>query len=383
MKDRSNNKKQKGIVFFTTLVLLGLAVLISAAVVLMVLRDVYTVKRIQNVAQAYYLAEAGVEKAINTLYNNFSWAGPDSATLGAGSYNVTITPNADVTRKMIVSTGDVGGGITRTIKVQIKNNLPPSFDYALLCGGDFYALGGLNITGKLHSNSNTQSGWFLFFIPTGAVVLWKLGPNPPTINGNVSTVGEVHSVNGVINGTITNDAPAVPPPPFDNNFFGWYAANASKTYTTSQTFNGVAIGITAPVGSGKVDYVTYVQGNVTFKGTCTVKGCVVATGNITFQSGSCDQTQPAGKDAGYAAFMCQGHLLIDPAYNLNMNGVVYADDLSLSLNLGSGGVVQNGSFYTNGGAIFLWSNDVLNYVRPHPDGLNIPAPISVLSWTEQ
>ncbi len=419
-------KNQKGIVFFTTLILLGLAVLICSAVVIMVLRDVYTVTRTQYGAQAYYLAEAGAEQAINQLYTDFSWTG-ETRTMGAGSYTVTIDPPTTDLRRLITSTGTIPtNGIipatSRVIKVQVQKNTFPAFNYALFSGGLLWISTQpeappsespspyLTMTGSMHSNltlppyppGQPPAGLFA----TIYLLAWQSPPwNGLYIDGNVSSANKVSYTPGTVSGSVTENDPAVPPLPFDNNFFNWYANNASHTYDGDKLFDG---SITTQNIGEPPSYITYVNGNVVFMGNCNITGCVVATGDIRIQSPyepwmstyfTMTQTQPPGKDASYAALLCNGYIEVNRSagayYNrffLTINGMVYSRDAIAFWYITNVSITHNGSMYTGGDFAFqqyeppMWPiRNYYNftYVRPHPEGLVYPSGITVLSWSEQ
>ncbi len=89
-----------------------------------------------------------------------------------------------------------------------------------------------------------------------------------TINGNVSAVGTISSINDTITGTITEGSPKLPIPVFD---FNTYAYHADKVFNEDVTLNGEVT----------IDGIWLVNGNIHISG-CRVsgKGIILATGEI-------------------------------------------------------------------------------------------------------
>ncbi|MCM8782477.1 MAG: hypothetical protein NC828_05455 [Candidatus Omnitrophica bacterium] len=354
---------QKGMAFLTSLILLGIIVLLCSAISLMVLRDTYTITRIKSGMQAYFLAEAGIEEALKELTDDFNWSPPGSKSLGAGTYILTITNSTDSTRKLITSTGTVGA-VSRIIKVQVRNNIPPAFTYAMLSGGQTRIWGWSTINGDIHANSTLTS----VLAPAMSIGLLL----PSTVNGGASACGRVRIYNGSVNpGPPVDNAPAVPLPNFDDAFFNYYynLANADgKAYSTSQTFNSDQC-----TGS---NHVIYVNGNITLNGSWSTTGCYVATGNITI-NGAITQL----KYQNLPAFMSKnGNISISNSL-VSFQGMVYAGNtISVSIAL------PIGRFDSTGGCLYA-RNDIryrgnLTYQQPHPPGMFIPTGINIESWNQ-
>lgn len=107
-------------------------------------------------------------------------------------------------------------------------------------------------------------------------------------------------------------------------------------------------GTVAPDGG-----VLWVEGNVTFSGSCKVKGCVIATGTITVEGGTTHE--PVNSDSNIPSFMS-----LDGDVNINegrhVYGLVYAD--KGNINVTGGGTIhgaylaRNGNFScTEGGSV--------------------------------
>ncbi len=436
---KSFMKKQKGVVFFMTLILLGIAVLICSASTLMVLQDTYTAKRIKYSSQAHYLAEAGVEEVIGNFTDNFDFA-PSGypKTLGSGSegsyeVSVSVYPN-DPNRKLITSTGTVNG-VSKSIKFQIRYNGPPAFSYPAMGMGRLWIAAGSVVKddsgapAKVHSNSTSVG---TSHNPSNAAVCIGGLSNDHSatsgrVEGNASACGATATAatvavydgithNGltlandgsVVTGTITANAAQVPPPPFDNNFFQWYynaavtggtVINGDVTFRTAgdlNVFNNTAKTnpnhIVYVKSKGTVGHSGYQPGNVDFElpndSTTEYTGCLVTDGDILINYIASvrlmTQHQPGATAPipNLPAFLCKGDIAIwDPT---NIEGMVYSGGLLQIRSLTGGtGCIIYGSLYASGG-ITIQNTSTLHYVKPHPPGL--PAgtyAVTIVSWSEQ
>jgi len=380
MKNAAPDKK--GIAFLTTIILLGLTVVASAALSMMLLRDAYDVKRLKYSSQAYYLAEAGIEEAIAALWaNNFSSANfPIIRNLGEGSINVTLNNSKWASDKiLLISSAAVVNGVSRTVKTEVKSNVVPGFDYAVLSNGKVLvsqlAEVHCNTSKGAHSNSSAQGG----FLSNSAVDVWGY-LFPCYIYGDASAVGNVRArYNGVISGSQDDGAAGVSLPPLDTDFFNYYfnQANASgDVYTPSggtQYFDGV----TLSPGNG----VVYVNGNVNIKHDVTINGCLVATGDIWINFWT-EGTVTQNQVGGMPAMMSRGGDITvwDPA---TLNGLLYAagDIKFRSLAGAFGDIFINGSIVCGGDAV-LKDMAYLNYVKQNPPGLGSDPIGWILNWNE-
>lgn len=109
--------------------------------------------------KATALAEAGVDKALNSLNSTGgSYTGETETAFGEGSYSVTIT-SQDAGVKMIQSTGYIpsktASRAKRTINIKSTAGVGVSFVYGLQVGDGGLELGNSNIVeGSVYSNGN-------------------------------------------------------------------------------------------------------------------------------------------------------------------------------------------------------------------------------------
>lgn len=368
-------KSRKGFVFFTTLVLLSIVVLMCSALSIMLYRNSYTVKTLKYCMQAQFLAEAGVEEALVSANNDFAFT-PSGypKNLGDGTYNITATTYpGDSTRRLIRSTGAVKG-ISRNISIQLKYIGPPAFNYVAMGGGRMRINFNSVINGAVHSNS-LAAGWFDPAVRVGGI----LGAG--TVNGNASACGEVRKEsNGTITGNQTSGAPSVALPPFDSVFFQYYydlAAADGAVYNPSgplriQTFNSNPC--TGP------NHVVYVNGTVYMEGDWEMTGCIVATNTIWINFFS-RRTITQHKWQNLPAFMSINRDVVVTSPT-NIEGLVFAGGSYSSINFLSGSCLINGCVLARG-TTFLSARTTINYVKPNPPGLaSGTIAVNIVSWSE-
>ncbi len=372
---------KNGVAFLTTIILLGIAVIASAALSFMLLKDAFTVKRLKASTQAYYLAEAGIEEAVQDLWdNNFDTSRfPIIRTLGGGSISANLNTSKWMSDNilLITSTGTIRG-ITRTIKTEVKANIPPSFNYVILSNGKTLVTQGstvnCNTSIGVHSNSSAWGGLFT----TSAVDVFGL-IRPCTVNGNASAVGRARErLQGTITGTDLDNQPAVSLPSFDATFFDYYINQASASgdvYTPPSGTQHFSTNLNPANG------VIYVNGNVSLEGNITINGCIIATGNIlvnSITSGTVIQNQvdnlPALMSRGGWIWIC------DPT---TLNGLVYASGAIVTFSLfGEFGNININGTVMSQGDITLADKATINYIKQNPPGLGTNPVGWILNWQE-
>lgn len=137
-----------GVVLFTVLFIIAGAQLYYS-------NSSYTV----NAEGANALAEAGVDKAINSLNRTGgSYSGETETSLGEGSYAVTIA-SLDAATKVIEATGYIpnqtSAKVKRTIKISASRGVGVAFNYGIQVGEGGLELGNNNtVLGSIYSNGN-------------------------------------------------------------------------------------------------------------------------------------------------------------------------------------------------------------------------------------
>lgn len=372
---------KKGVAFLTTIILLGMAVIATAALSCMLLKDAFTVKRLKCATEAYYLAEAGIEESMQDLWDhNFDLSRfPINRSLGGGNIaaNLNTSKWADYIL-LITSTGTVNG-ISRQIKVAVKQNAVESLKYTILADGKILPTNQTVVncgTSKgIRSNSPASGG---IFTTCAIDVLGFIADC--WVYGDARAVGKVRErVHGHITGTKQSNAPSVSLPSFDATFFQYYINQATESgdvYTPSsgtQVFSATTL--TPPNG------VIYVNGNVSIEHDVNLTGCIIATGNIWVNfivDGTFSQTQMGN----LPALMSRGGgiWIWSPT---TLNGLVYAtgDILTLSLWGTFGNIYINGEIMSKGN-VTLADRATVTYVKQNPPGLGANPIGWILNWSE-
>jgi hypothetical protein len=355
--------------------------MVGAAFSIMLLKDAYIAKKLKNTAEAYYLAEAGVEEAIADLWDNsFNISHfPKSRTLGNGSVATTLNTSKWASNNilLITSTG-TARGTTRTLKAEVKANISPSFNYVILANGKILVTqkGVVNcsLSEGVHSNSSAQGGLFT----TSAVDVFGI-LRPCYVYGDASAVGRVRErLQGDITGAKVSGDAAVSLPTFDATFFDYYITQANLSGDVYNPPSGTQRFTTnLSPGNG----VIYVNGNVSLEGNITVNGCIVATGNIWVNfltRGRVIQNQVGNLPALMSR--TGGIWVWDPT---TLNGLVYAaSDITFFSLLGQvGDVYVNGTIMSKG-AVSVADEATINYVKQNPPGLGANPIGWILSWNE-
>lgn len=109
--------------------------------------------------QAISLAEAGVDKAIESLNNTAgAYSGESETFIGKGSYSVVVT-TVNASSKIITATGYIPNKTNpktkRVVQIQISNGAGVSFSYGVQVGnGGLEMFNNSTVNGSLYSNSN-------------------------------------------------------------------------------------------------------------------------------------------------------------------------------------------------------------------------------------
>lgn len=155
--------KEKGEIFVIVLAALGV-VLFSVLFIIAGAQIYYQNASYSTDAEkAAALAEAGVDKALNSLNKTGgSYSGESETFLGDGSYSVSIT-SIDAATKLLTVTGYLPNKsnprVQRTVKIQASQGVGVSFVYGVQVGEGGLELGNNNtVQGTIYSNGNIEMG---------------------------------------------------------------------------------------------------------------------------------------------------------------------------------------------------------------------------------
>uniref|UniRef100_A0A7V3YKB7 DUF7305 domain-containing protein n=1 Tax=Candidatus Caldatribacterium californiense TaxID=1454726 RepID=A0A7V3YKB7_9BACT len=185
-------KGDKGsVLLITIVVVLALATVLTAASFLFIGGTQEARLNVASV-QAHYLAEAGIEYAIEQLIQNWNWSPPASPisfppnAAPLGTFKIFVSSNSQ-TKRIIQSTGTVTIGrkrVERTVTVDVQRaGFPPIFNNALASSTD------IDLTGnsRIYSSNERKAKGNVY------------GHERISLKGNVEITGSVSSAleNGV------------------------------------------------------------------------------------------------------------------------------------------------------------------------------------------
>jgi hypothetical protein len=168
------NNSGQALVIITALIVIFLAT--SVAIINYLTSNSRAARRLNELTQAVYLAEAGIEKAIFCLNHDvdadcggtagINYTGESSVALNIGDFTTTVVVNGD--DRIITSTGQTNSGIEKIIRV-IATAAPETTDISFIFGsqiGEGGLLMGANSLiegvggtfGNVHSDGNITCG---------------------------------------------------------------------------------------------------------------------------------------------------------------------------------------------------------------------------------
>lgn len=279
---------------------------------------------LQNAVDAAALAAASALPDVNAAqttakkYLSLNGTNPNSAVFTFSSNNsvmrVTSTQRVDYTFARVL------GAKSTTVSSSASAQSPligAAFNYALFSGSttDSPNIHGSSLTflNSVHSNSNFSPSCSTLIIP-----------------GNCEASEDINLHNGsYIN--VPNPLPdsAIISMPDFSNIIKLQAQKAQSQQTGHYYDSSTSIG-----GSNiiNVDGGIYVNGDLTINGsTYTGKGCIVATGNITFNGGSI--TASTSNDA-VCFYSVNGNITFNSSSNI-IQGIVYAPNGTVSIHTSS------------------------------------------------
>lgn len=303
-----------------------LAILSTAILSASISENTFTKKYLES-TQAFWLAEAGVNKALNTLRSNYGTTAVDNTALGVGGYSALIAANGDGTRT-ITAHGFVpfNSPFRQERILEVKMNklsiVPPNFyDNAL------YSASNVTINGTSYD-----------------------------INGNVIYSGAIDGSTVNINGTIAHDTSVSPLAALSYDQLRTLS-QAQGNYHNASDLNGPF-----PVSfwyneSAGIPNVVFLEGNLDLNGKTVVGGFFVAGGEVTYNA--------------------------TISGNVNVEGCIYTRG-NFTINGGGNSLNVEGGVWTGTGAT-LNGNAKINYNTAYMQAiknLGIDTNVQILSWKD-
>jgi Tfp pilus assembly protein PilX len=318
---------RKGAALVICFMVIAVLTILGAAILSASMSENSIAKRLSESTQAFWLAEAGVNQALDGLRSNYDLTNINSTALGAGGYSATIAANADETRTVTAQ-----GFIpfippfctTRVIVVTMnKLSVTPT---------NFY-------DNALYSSANIS-----------------ISGNSYDVEGNVIYAGTITSNTGNIDGTITRD-PAIAP-------LASLSYDQLRAISKSQDNYHDASELKGPFPDSfwydeslGIPNVVFLEGNFDLKGNDVVGGFFVVGGEVTYDA------------------VLSG--------NVTVKGCIYARG-TFTVNGGGNALNVDGGIWTGSGAtlnghVKISYNDVyMNAIK----GLNIDTDVQVNSWQD-
>jgi hypothetical protein len=418
---------EQGIVLIATLGLLSIIALMGTLAVTNTFTEIKISSNHKTSKQSFYIAEAGIHRAIGMLNTSTDWIGslanptisafPGDNSLGDGTYVVKVFENDPTPGSVrINSTGNVSGS-SSIVEAIVTPEYYDILDYATfdcgnldlksgvtnkISGGDVFVGGNLELkstgthliqngdvyaTGKIKIEGNSSITGGNAFANGDIDVKSSASPN---IGGNATAGGNV-SGSGTISGTTTQGIPA----PVINQCVG---TNLADIIITSDIIQGFRDNATTTI-SGDYEFddddnytgIVHITGdfeleeNATFSGNVIfiVDGNVDITGSLTSSPPGSSVTflVPNGnfKVKGGGSFTIDGTLLVgtvdQDGSNITGGNIDVKDGSDLTVN---GSVIAvNGNTDASSGGSFT-----VNYQAPSDSNLMKPNSYTMALWRE-
>ncbi len=317
---------QRGVVLILTFIIMVSLIVVASSYIFLVTYDTRNVGGQKSNVSAFYLAEAGLNKAIYYLLNtapdsstDSSWrttaypavpgAGntdPQQESLGGGTYTMWVeTSGSDV---QITARG-TANGIERIIRQAVSysagGSVPEALTYANHAGG--------NVTFD--------------------------GAHNGTVTGNIGAQGNIEdSSNITVNGT-ESDSSSIVTPTVDYSEYENIAdtvVNGNKTFSKNNTYSGI----------------WYVKGNAIIEKSVTINGSLIVEGDIEIKNvNNVDITATSP----YPALVAQGNIDLSESNNINITGPIFSEGNLVFKDIVNVGVI--GSMVADGNIEFGDSNN--------------------------
>ena len=318
---------RKGAALILAFAIIAILAGLSSAILTRSASEAKLARKHSEAAQAMWLAEAGVGKALTLLRDSYGASSVDSTPLGAGGYSASIASNPDGTRT-ITAYGFVpfsSPTTTRVLEVRmwkVPALAPNFFNHALYTAGD------LSISGKAY----TVTGDVIY----GDTITGDTGniqPNAPTHDVSINPLalldfdqlrsisqgqGNYHDINHLGG-------------PFPESF--WYNE------------------------ASKIPNIVFIEGNMVIKGNDIAGGFFVVGGKVTY-----DATL-SGNVTINGAIYTRGGCTINGGggAGLNVDGAIWSDNLTM-----------------HGGVNVSYNAEYISAIQ----GLNIMTRVQVTSWRD-
>jgi cytoskeletal protein CcmA (bactofilin family) len=289
---------KKGNILVTFILLVGISAVLLSFIYLVTARISDTASY-KNRTRAFYIAEAGLSKALWYLmtpvgdggYGSTWRTGGVTESFGGGQYTISVA-DKDASTLTIVSAGEING-TTKTLTQDLaKGSSSSSFTNAVYGDGNMSLSGHSTINGPVFTDGNI------------------------TLTGSSSIDGAVslppgHTISG---GSATVVSPNPPAPSLETSYYDSRIADAMAVPA-----GNMSISSTYNLGGGTL----YVHGNLSVSSGITGGGTIVVTGTFS-KSGSYNVDSNT-------TIISNGNMYISGSGNISSGAVLYsANDIYIS-----------------------------------------------------
>lgn len=322
-----NKMNKRGIVLLLSLGVIAVLSLLGSAVVSRSVNEANFARRHLETAQAFWLAEAGVNKALKDLRSNYNLTNIPATTLGQGGYSAAIASQIDGSR-LVTATGYLpSAGAARSQRVlQVRMYqavaLPPNFFNNIIYGGGNIILNGSSFE----------------------------------LEGDVRYAGAISGNTSRIEGAIIPDASINPIARLDFDQLR-SISQGQGNYHDASHLNGPFPSSFWYNQSLGIPNVVFLEGNLNLSGNVTVGGFFVVGGEVVYDASI------SGNVAFQGCIYTLGRFTISGGGSaLNVNGGVWAGQ----------------QVTLNGGVELEYNATYMNAVS----GLNITSSVRITSWRD-
>lgn len=342
-------RKETGAAMIIAIGALFLMTVLGASLMLVTTNEYQAIIHDRESTKAYFLAEAGIEKALKEINSDQNYSGIASpANLADGQYEISVTSAANPNQKVLTSTGYYPDKSSYKAKRVIRAILfvdidQVSFSYAMQAGAGGIEVGGSSeVVGTLYSNGNIDT----------------IGKSCE-IQGDAYAVGSISNApdNPQISGQENRGAPTKPLPEFNLPY--WQA----KT-----TAGGVIEGFSSKAGTTYLGPKKIIGDLKLTGGTLVLTGPIWVTGNIDIGGNAIIKLDPAFATYG-TLVMADGTISLagtasyqgttQNGYIMFVSNYVSTTDYGISLNGGTNAFENIACYAKESGVSIQGSGDVV------------------------
>ncbi len=303
MKKRAS---EKGMLLISVYLVLTVLMLLSGALAVHALADIRSSQRSQADLQAWYLAEGGIDQAIEQLRQNFAWTTGFTNAAGGGNGTYTVTVQAqDANRRQLTSWGQstlLATPVSKILEAIVIRQIPEGFYDNVIW-----------VAQNLDLNGNA-------YVADGDVV-----------HGDTTPPGSTSGVTG----TVTYNPAANPLPKLSFDQLHAIAQAQGNVYDAARLSGGPGVfpdsfWYTPPTDPNDpttgVPNVNYITTDLVLNGNIgTIGGFFVVVGDVLTNPSAAEDTTLNGNGQVAGAIYTTGNFRVNGGGNgLNVNGGVWA-----------------------------------------------------------